>query len=203
MCFDTTSSLLAWSLAYSISWYLFNRNQNYDRWNAGFILCFTTIQLLEAGIWSSPSKSINGLLTCLVLLVLASQPLMQSYLGYKSTGNTILLIMTFVVLAIFLWFTCRVATSKPGQFSSTPGANGHLIWKDTESSNIMLNTPITLAYLGGLLIPLLFMKNGKGLPLIGIGVATAIYSLYFAGPKEFGSYWCFTSVAYAVVALFV
>jgi len=124
-------------------------------------------------------------------------------MGYTFTKSTILKFMCFAYAAILLWSLYRIATSKQGQFSSAPGPNGHLIWRDSQSTNFLTNTPLTVVYIAGLLIPLLFMKNGKGLPLIAIGGATAAYSFLVAGKDEFGSYWCFTSVAYAIVSLFL
>lgn len=204
MCFDRNSSLVAWSLAYSISWFLFLRNKNYDRWNAAFILCFTTIQLLEAGMWSNPSQSINELLTMLVLLVLVSQPLVQSYMGYTYTKSNVLMVMCLVFLGIMLWSLYRIATSSKGQFSSAPGPRGHMVWTDSKSPNNLLgNLPITIAYFTGLMLPVLFMKNYKWVPLAIIGALTIGYSLFMAGGREFSSYWCFTSVAYAIVAMFL
>ena len=212
MCFDTDSSFLAWTVSYTISWYLFNRNKNYDRWNAGFILCFSTIQLLEAGIWSiiSPTTKdkhgpeLNDLLTRLVLIVLLTQPLLQTYLGYRFTGQTILGVMSFIFLGIILWAFWRIWTAKPNQFQTHVGSRGHLVWTDSKSSGSLLGpTVIGVAYIIGLFVPLLFMKGGKGYPLIMIGLITAAYSLFFTGPGEFGSYWCFFAVAYAFASLFV
>lgn len=208
MCFDEASSLLAWTLSYTIAWYLYNRNQNYDRWNAMFIMCFTTIQLIEAGIWSTygdptSSSSINELLTKLVLLVLISQPLFQSYSGYSATGSSMLGLMSVVFLAILMWTIYRLSRAECGQYSTAPGPNGHLVWRDSKSPNFLGSTLISVAYLFGLFVPLLFMREYRGIPLLIVGAITAAYSLMVAGRGEFGSYWCFASVAYAVAALFV
>ena len=205
MCFDTQSSLLAWSLALSIAFYLFNRNQNYDRWNAAFIICFTLIQLLEGGIWETLGESavVNDLLTRLILIVLVAQPLIQSYFGYKYTQDSTLLGFTAVYLIIMVISLFRVGTSKPGQFSSAPGPSGHLIWSDSKSKNFIGCGMIAMLYLAGLMVPLMFMKDYKWVPLVLIGVGTALYSLWIAGKDEFSSYWCFVSVLYAVTCLFV
>jgi hypothetical protein len=142
----------------------------------------------------------------MVLIVLVSQPLVQSYLGYKSTHESVLALLSFVFLGIFIWAFWRIFRSEPGQFYSSVGSKGHLVWHDSKSKGSILGSPIVGSlYLLGLFIPLLFMAPfmTKGLPLLIVGAATAIYSLFFAGKEEFGSYWCFTAVAYAIVALFV
>src|SRR5574339_516215 len=137
MCYDKDTSLLAWTLSYTIAWYLFNRNQNYDRWNASFILCFTTVQLIEAGIWCS--KESNGasasefvdLFTRLLLLALLMQPLIQSYMGYQYTPanenslrsqlRPLLGVASLAFLALLFGGMWRIGTSTPGQFTSTVG----------------------------------------------------------------------------------
>lgn len=208
MCFDMQSSLLGWTLAYSISVFLYYRNQNYDRWNAAFIICFSTIQFLEAGLWldidspSSNNGNINDLLTRLILLTLLAQPLVQNYMGYINTKEPILMLTSFVFLGGLVWAGWRVGTSKPGQFSSAPGPNGHLVWSDSKSPNF-LGGIMGMIYVAGLFIPLFFMKEWKGAALIAIGVITAVLSLMFTSKGEFASYWCYAAVLYAIVALFV
>lgn len=210
MCFDMQSSLLAWTLAYTISIFLYYRNQNYDRWNAAFIISFATIQFLEAGLWlgieaPSPSESksgINDLLTRLVLLTLMTQPLVQNYMGYVSTKEPILKLTSFVFLGTLIWTGWRLWRSEPGQFSTAPGPNGHLVWSDSKSP-VFLGGIMGMIYVAGLFIPLFFMNEWKGATLIAIGVITAILSLLFTSKGEFASYWCYAAVLYAIAALFV
>jgi hypothetical protein len=208
MCFDSKSSLLAFTLAYSISWYLFERDKNYDRWIAGFIIVFSSIQLLEAGLWKtmenpgSHSAAINDLLTRLILVFLLLQPLMQSYLGYKYTKSSILGCMSILFLGILMWGFYRIYTSAPGQFNSTIGDKGHLVWSDALSPGSFLGA-VGILYMIGLFLPPFFMKDGSGWPLILIGALTALYSFWMTRNKEFGSLWCFTAVAISLVAIFM
>ena len=206
MCFDTQSSLLAWSITYSIGVYLYFRNKNYDRWNAAFIMAFATIQLLEAGIWESIYRKkieLNDLLTRLILLTLMAQPLIQSYMGYRYTKESILALMSWVFLGLFIWAIYRIGTSNSGQFGSTQGPHGHLIWNDAKSPNFLGGWWVGVLYILGLFIPLFFMKEHKGFVLLSIGVITAILSLLVTTKGEFSSYWCYTTVVYAIAALFV
>lgn len=218
MCYSVESSLGAWAIANSISIYLYKRDRRYDRWNAAFITCFSTIQLLEGGIWvtlGEDSKAMNDLLTRLVLLVLLLQPLTQVYLGAVYTESEILYYLSFVFLAVFLWGLWRVARSKPGQFSTSQGKNGHLVWKDTGASGISNDSGASFLggnsglivpglYFTGLFLPLLFAKDNRGVPLLATGILTAMYSMYYAGGgEEFSSLWCFYAIIYAVVAIYV
>jgi len=208
MCFDSRSSLLAWSLSYSISIYLYNRNRNYDRWNAAFITTFSTIQLFEAGIWASKT---NEVMTKTILVALLLQPTIQSYMGYKYVGSdepiskAILGTMSFIFLGMVIWGFKRLWSAKPGQFNSCIGPNGHLVWNDTSTMGqyFLGNKYVIAAYLAGISVPLLFMKDYRYIPLVMIGITTAIYSITTSSGKEFGSYWCFTAVAYAIVSLFL
>lgn len=211
MCFDTQSSLTAWIIANSISIYLWCRNKNYDRWNAGFITTFTTIQLLEAGLWSSGKDSdVNSILTSLIAVMLMAQPLVQVYLGYTYTKEIILYYMSFIYLALFLYAIFKVlrtssagGASNASHYHSVVGPNGHWIWKNGSSDSVINGWVIGLLYLIGLFVPLLFMKDYRGLPLLFVGIVTAIYSLVISGKGEFGSMWCITAVLYSVVAIFV
>lgn len=207
MCYDVETSLLAWTLSYTIAWYLFERNRNYDRWIAGFVLCFTTVQLLEAGLWytlKTRDSDLNNLLTRLLLIILLLQPLVQTYLGYKYTSSGFLGILSYVFLGVLVWGLFKIWRSS--KFSSDVGPNGHLVWSQTESNSkqgLINNKLIGALYLFGLFFPLLFMKNYKWIPLVTVGILTALYSLSTTDSGEFSSYWCFTSVIYAVVALFL
>lgn len=201
MCYNTQSSLIAWVLANSIALFLFYRNRNYDRWNAGFIATFSMIQLLEGGIWATKNKEINTLLTQLILIVLLMQPLIQSYLGWKYTQKNTLYFLTMIYLVILMYGIFRIY-SKGSEFYTKPGDGGHLIWH-ADKGSFMGSWLIGGLYLLGLFVPLLFAKNGKGIPLLVIGILTALYSLMIAKKGEFSSLWCNYAVIYAVVAVIV
>lgn len=203
MCFNVQVSLLAWVISVAISCYLIHRNRNYDRWNAAFILSFSSIQLLEAGLWVTTDPETNSSLTKLILLVLVSQPLVQCSFGYLYTKAPLLLWMAMLFGFIFLWALYRVLTAQPGQFKTEVGPNRHLMWTDSSKGSLLGNSFITTLYLLGLFVPLFFMKNSKGLPLIIVAFLTVAASLYFAPGREFGSFWCFSAIAYSIVALFI
>lgn len=212
MCYSFEASLSAWILANSISIYLFYRNNNYDRWNAGFITAFSTIQLLEAGLWWNYNGQTNELLTKIILLILMLQPLVQTYLGYKYTQAEFLKYLSFVYVGIMLWSLYRIGSSSSGEFYSASNSQNHLVWHDTkaerEHGNFVggippMNWIVPMLYLVGLFVPLLFTKEYRGLPLVMVGGATALYSIFLAKGQEWGSLWCFYAIIYAIVAIFV
>jgi len=197
MCFDVQSSLLAWSLALSIAFYLFFRNRGYDRWNAAFILTFTLIQLIEAGLWSSlDDPRLNALLTEIVMLALLMQPVVQSFMSNLYEPNIASKILLGLSLAAFVWGLWKVYTYKKG-FHTDVGPNGHLVW------NLPFGAIIGAIYMAGLFVPLFFMKDYKWVPLLGVGAITLLYSLKVGSKtEEWSSLWCITAVSYAIVALY-
>lgn len=220
MCFNAKSSFTAWIIAVILSIYLYKRNKNYDRWNAGFILTFTFIQFLEGGVWLSlkyRETTLNSILTTFILISLLYQPFTQSALGYMYSKSPILKYSTLAYALIIGYTLFRIATTPMNNFSSTPGekghlskgkesfskGGGHLVWNDKMHPNNFLGGGLSFIpylYLAGVFLPLLF-QGWRCIPLIIVGLATAYYSLRVAGKKEFGSYWCFTSVIYALVAI--
>jgi hypothetical protein len=215
MCFDTTSSLTAWSISILISIYLFYRGKRYDRWNAAFITSFSTIQLLEAGLWKTIrydkviDTKTNELLTKGILLTLLSQPLVQTAMASfnisdnQRFGKTILHILSFVLLGILFYGIFRVGDGD-NSFKSEVGKKGHLMWQSYnkgKKTNFLGGWWVGALYLIGLFLPMFFMEGSIALLLIG--VMTFITSLIYARGEEFGSFWCFTAVAYSFAALFV
>lgn len=208
MCFSAKSSFIVWIFAVVLSIYLYKRNKNYDRWNAGFILTFSFIQFLEGGVWLSLKYNesvINSILTTFILISLLYQPFTQSSMGYMYTKDPILKYSSLAYALIIGYTLYRIATTPMNNFSSKPGEKGHLVWNDSTHPNDFLGggfSFIPYLYLAGLFVPLLY-QGVIGIPLIAVGLMTAYYSLRVAGKREFGSYWCYTSVIYALVALLV
>jgi hypothetical protein len=49
----------------------------------------------------------------------------------------------------------------------------------------------------------LFWALPTSIPLIIIGISTMLWSLSKVSSREFGSYWCYISVLYSMVALLI
>ena len=216
MCFSTASSLTAWAIALVIAIFLYQRNENFDRWNAAFLATFTLIQLLEGGMWSKglepteKSQNTNEILTKLILLALLLQPLVQSFAGWKTTGEPLLGWTSLLFLLMLGYGIWRVFSAEKGDFFTNVGKKGHLVWNDKSTPNNFLEGWLpTIAYLVGLFLPLYFMTGSEGSSfapgfwLFTVGVITAIYAMVVAGANEFSSMWCITSVIYGVFAIFV
>lgn len=200
MCFNFEASITVWLISVIISTFLYNRNRNYDRWNAGFILIVSTIQLLEAGLWLNlNNENINSLLTKMILLVLLAEPLTQCYLGYKFTNSMILMVLSYVFLGFFIYGIIRCITAKPGQFHTSVASNGKLEWKDGNNSLLKYGW----VWMIGMFVPLLFMKNYKGIPLLFAGLITLLMSFYITRGQGVGSLWCYLAIIYAITAIFV
>lgn len=208
MCYDIQSSLIAWFISNSIAIYLYHRNKNYDRWNAAFIFCFSTIQLMEAGLWwikdEGLPSSTNELITKCILLILLMQPLTQSYFGAKYTSSEILECMIYIYLGMLLWGFLRIGKAEPNTFYTTTNSKDHLVWVDSSKKDFLGGNTgyiVPSLYLFGLFIPLLFQKEYRGLPLFITGMISFLFSKYIGDTESFSSLWCFYSVIYSIVAL--
>jgi len=205
MCYNKLTSIGAWIFAVVVGLYLYKRNKNYDRWNAGFILVFTLVQFSEAGIWDALDKenqTQNELFTKGILLILFAQPFIQSYLGHTNTKSNVLKYLSVLYAALLTYVLLfRVIGATPGQIYSDKGKGGHLIWHDKKTpTSFMGGYGIGVIYLIGILFPL-FFAGTKGIPLLAVGVISALISFMVAKKGEFGSLWCIYAVFYGVVAL--
>jgi len=203
MCFSTESSLIAWVISVVIAIYLWKRNRNYDRWNSAFILSFSTVQLCEAGLWNQnpPSSTPRTHIWLSILLVaLYSQPLVQTFCAWRHSGDQILKIMTLIYTIILVIMLYRTMTEN---FYTTVGPNGHLVWNSRRRPFLTGGCYlIGILYLIGVFLGLLWVVP-QSMPLIAIGFFTLVWSMSQAPGGEFGSFWCFTAVAYSVAAIFV
>lgn len=157
-----------------------------------------------------------NVLTKLVMITLLTQPLVQNWMGWKYTSADTLGMLTMVYAVILIYNIF----SKGYFYTTVVGEKGHLVWKryeaDASSSGGVtggnsgrygvevpfLGSGLTgVLYLFGLFVPLTFMEGQQKWWLLGTGVLTALYAAVCAGPGEFGSYWCYTAVAYSVIAL--
>lgn len=223
MCYNETVSLVTWIIVVCISILIYRRNKPNDRWNATFILTFTLIQLLEAILWISIKHNniqINQLITRAVLVALWLQPLVQSYMGYITTGSSFLLVLSVVLALVFVYYTIYAVTS-PKNFYTSPGRSCHLVWHQSynpivneslstcgnrEDTGLFLtdNKYLTALYLIGLFIPLLFMvPKWQGYILLFVGITSFAYAKLRSSPQEFSSMWCYVAIIYAVVAYII
>lgn len=193
MCFSLEASLSSWAFSLIFVVLLMKRNKGFDNWNASFLLCFSTIQLVEAGLWWNYGSQTNDSMTRCILPLLMLQPLVQCYSGWKATNSKVLENLTYVYSGLFVFslgYLSRKSQTKIGE-------HGHFVW-EAEEGNFIPGW-ISPFYLFGLFFPLLWQRE-KGIPLIAIGAGTALYSWFKTKGQEFSSYWCFTSTIYGLIA---
>lgn len=204
MCYSFQANITAWIVSFLSCVYMLINPQIYSNWLPIFILTFTQIQIFEAIIWTSMNnnKEINSKATRYLSYFLWLQPLINSFAGYMYTKESVLLYMIFFYTLIILFHHFDTIDDK---FISTIGPNGHLVWNRTNKNNkqkgiIGNNKLLQIAYIAGLFIPFLFMKNITGYSVIAFGILTFIISniLY---KTEFGSMWCYVSVILSILAL--
>ena len=223
MCYNETVSLITWIIVVCISILMYKRNKANDRWNATFIITFTLIQLLEAVLWISIKHNnvhLNQIITRTVLVALWLQPLVQTYMGYITTGSNFLFILSIVLALVFTYYTIYAITSSKN-FYTSPGQSCHLVWHQSKDSMTSANLStcgnnndtglfltknkyLTILYLIGLFVPLLFMiPKWQGYVLLFVGITSFTYAKLTSSPQEFSSMWCYVAIIYAVVAYII
>ena len=198
MCYSAPASFTALIISVGIAIWLWNRNRKYDRWNALFIISFAMIQLWEGLIWMGYDSSV---MVSLILLTLLTQPLAQSYGGWKTLHNPSLEWMFYGYVMLLIYGFYLVSTR--GHYSSV-GKHGHLKWNSftSEKRSGLFPGMIGIVYLIGLFLPLLFAWREMW-PLLIVGGLTAYYSMISSSSGEFGSKWCYFAVIYSITAIFI
>jgi len=198
MCYSFESSITAWILAFILSLIMLSYPEIYGNWIPLFILTFSQIQILEAIIWSNPDR--NNDTTHLLMFVLLLQPLVNCFLGYRTTKNSFLLYSSFFYGIMIIYY---LISSKNDKFKSIIGPDGHLVWtryNNGKQVNLFGNEFISLAYFMGLFFPFLFMDSDlKYIPLF-TGAITLFITMK-NNPCEIPSTWCHIVIIMAVVMI--
>jgi hypothetical protein len=217
MCFTKEVSFAAWlvSIIIAACIYLKDTSSSINRWLAAFIVAFSTMQLLEAGVWISIENGNgkwNEIFTVLIFLSLLVQPLIQTYFGYIATKNIVLQILTWACVGLLIWGIYKAFTNR---YQSQVGPNGHLIWyrlvgqgkavTDFKQEPLLMSPYyiVIILYMLGLFVPLLFLGSA-GIPLLLIGLGTLAFSCYmYYETGEVSSIWCFSAILYSIAAFFL
>lgn len=221
MCFTAKASVTSWWILVLIAFFLWYRNERYDRALAVFVFTLGLIQLIEYGIHSGadPSQSGQALfitlwLQCLVLAISVfifinsihdsdNTTLTQNVVQTIAGWNLFLFSVVFVV-ALILSFTSYVT------FSGAPGSSGHIEWymiRNGEKGPLLGNWG--WLYLIGLFVPLILIFGYYLWADIGIavliiyGVLSAAYVLVTYPPEAFSSMWCYLAIGFAFLAWFM
>lgn len=208
MCYSFEVSLLSWIGGVSISMYLFQRNKNYDRWNAAFIFTFISMQLIEAILWKTieyRNKKLNSLITAIAILALYSQPMVNSLMGYKYTNQIVLFFIGLLYSLFIVIATYKITTTALSNYHTDVGINGHLVWNSDNSKYFFAGNynAIRILYILGLFLPLLYQQPflTRALPLLSIGFITLIISMLNTSYDETSSMWCFLALLYGITAM--
>lgn len=206
MCFSFESSMRAWFIALigSISLLIISKDKLLGIWISIFTLTFTQIQIIEALIWKSfetDSKADVSNIAQYIPILLWSQPLIQSLLGYIYTKNNTLLVLTFIYLIII---TMELGTND--DYDITISNNGHLVWHRYRNSkeifilgDYLIYIPL---YLIGLIGSLFLIPNERFVTkysLISFAILSLLYSTRYE-TNEFNSMWCYVAIGYILVA---
>lgn len=218
MCFTAKASVTSWWILALLAFFLWYRNERYDRALAVFVFTLGLIQLIEFGIHSGadPSQSGQALfitlwLQCLVLAIGVfifinsmqegvNSTLTQNVVHTIAGWNLFLFSIIFVVMLI-LSFTSYAT------FSAAPGPSGHIEWymiRNGEREPILGNWG--WLYLIGLFVPLIltfgyYLWADAGIAILIIyGVLSAAYVLVNYPPEAFTSMWCYLAVFFGFLA---
>jgi len=204
MCYDYKSSIIAWLIGSGSSIYMLSNPDIYNNWIPLFILTYSQIQILEAFLWKSlDDMEANGYVTSIIPYFLLIQPLMNSYLGYKTTNNDILYYMTLIYTLLIIYYAI---ISKQSTYQSTVGIDGSLVWRRYDNSGkegmLLGNWIIAILYLLGLFIPLFFIPD----PMMrytatSYAIITFAFMLYYYG-KDLSSRWCYIVIGMSILSLF-
>jgi hypothetical protein len=226
MCWNKEVSLITYIIVIVLVIILIRRNCGADRHLAIFSAAFVTIQLMEFFAWLSierQDRTMNQLVTRLILIFLWAQPLINSYMALRGIKNgdkhaqlsrTILIVCVILFAVLFIVGTA-LALGKD-KFETVKGPHCHLIWRRTNShtapqsndatpkkTGFMANTSILSAlYIIGLCLPLLFIKPfKKGVVLVILGLGLLATARAFSSKEEVGSWWCWVAGIFTLAAL--
>jgi hypothetical protein len=193
MCWSLEVSTITGSVSYAIAAYLWLRNYANDRWHSLFILVFSSIQWMDAGIWLAnlthqlDSSIVMMISKYLIPLILSLEPIAAlagaSYVG-KSVST-----MDWVIygLSFFIWLIILVTSARTTNIIQSNGI------QYTQGNNHSIYWLFCLM----LLYP--FLKYGPFNQFYLITVILVASSLFFAQKK---TNWCLYGNLFAILALF-
>lgn len=208
MCYSAKASLIGFWLIAIVAFFLWYRNEYYDRVLATFLLVLSLIQLVEYGVHSGMNGEQGGRmiyvtlwLQCLVLAVGVYVYVSNSSWGVQLVATGYLIAFTLIFLITLLY-----ALFGSSSFCARVGPSGHVEW--TNNGGFLLGSWGWLYLLGifGALFLLLASQHWSDtglLILILYGVLSAIFVALAFPPQAFGSLWCYLAVGFAFLAWFL
>jgi hypothetical protein len=183
MCWNSTVSLQTFSLA--VYGAILTTISNYSPFSyIVFMMSFSIMQLLEAGIWETLSIAMwNRTLSMLGLFIIGCQPMLAILTMNPGVLRRSMLLSyaAFVLLYIFLVLPNVV-------WRTTVAPNGHLRWEWLRPPLVMI-----LAWLFFLIAPL-YLRDSKRKVAFWFVLISALLVLWkYYDTGTWGSLWCWIS----------
>jgi len=221
MCINKEYSLSALILSWTIGAYLLYRNYGMDRWNAIFLITFSTMQLFDFILWilfetgNENTFNLNYIISKYLIPILLSLELLNVYIGsilYKNNNNftglynkiinnisdfnTIYPKILIPVIILLTWYNIKLSEK------TIIGSEGNLIWGNSPNQSGKWKYITGIIFIFFLIYPYLEYFFTK--PLAAIIVIYCILTLgySFLQGSGWGSYWCWISNVLGIIMLF-
>jgi len=202
MCIDSKTSLNYYILAVIGSLIIWIRDKGTDRPDSIFILTYSTMQLLEYFIWKSIENNpkqeqcdkTNQRITSIIPIVLFLQPLI--HILVRPISNVFAIPYILIILKL-------IFERNSNKFCSTPGPNGHLVWRRNDEF-LLDNRPLeSLLHLLGIFIPFFTVKPFSNVvPFFLLTTGSFIWSVInYSKTREFTTMWCIIAVFNVIIKL--
>lgn len=183
MCWNATVSLQTFSLA--VYGAILATIANYTPFRyIVFMMSFSIMQLVEAGIWKTLSVAVwNKTLSMIGLLVIACQPILSILTMERSIlrRNMLLSYAAYLLLYMFIVLPNTI-------WKTVVAPNGHLLWEWLRPPFVMV-----MLWLFFLIAPL-YLRNSKSkiaFWFVLISSLIILWNYYHTG--TWGSLWCWIS----------
>jgi len=201
MCIDSNTSLNFYILAVIGSLIIWSRNKGTDRADSIVVITFSLIQLLEYFIWKSiennPEQECsagNQLVTSIIPIVLFFLPLI--HILVRPINNVFAIPYILIILKL-------IFERNSNKFCSTPGPNGHLVWRRNDELLFDNRRLEGLMYVSGVFLPLLSVKPFRNVaPFFWFTLSSGIWSsIKYKNTGEVSSMWCIIAVFNVIIKL--
>ena len=210
MCWSFEASLSTFLLGAGSSLYLIYRNGYLDRIVGYIMLYITSMQGLEALMWTD--QKCNGLnqyatkisiFQNLILPFVVFLILQDFYLKeYKSYVNLLILVYGFSTL-FYLNQVVIQNMDNPIFFCTTALNEHHLQWNWVSHKLQHFEGYFWILFIIALVLPMFFLKNRNFSYYMGLcfGLSLLISIFYYQGSRSIGSWWCFMAVLVPIIKL--
>lgn len=216
MCISKEVSLVAFFTSLATSVYLFQRNNQNDRWAALTFGYIGFMQILEVMMWIDQKCSgLNQKATSLAFWHNVLQPVVSLGVAYYFTKGKISSYLYLILAAYLLYSLPKIYNAKKENQCSLPckGSTVGLSWPYTYTDNYLSNQIVWIVFAIALASPFLAMKKDKyiyfSLVLITFMMGHFISTkrcpedeLNKSNPTS-GSWWCLIGAFAPLVSVYI